>query len=472
MTVAEYLGLLRRHWLAIVVAVLIGGLGAYWYAQTLPKLYRSYASVLVIPERGESTSELVQGSSYVQNIVQSYALLATSPYVLAPVIEELDLDTTPGRLESQLSVETPLNTVVIEIAVTETSPESAQRIAGSVTDHLIKAVAEVSPRIGNQPAVRLQTISPATLPSSFVAPDARMYALGGAAIGLLLAVGATFVRHQLRLRPTRTDELAGAIDLPVLGEVPRISRRKSLPVEIQEVKSGLAAEAVRAITANLRFVSVGQPAQVIVVTSAHSGDGKTSTAAALGLTMAEAGRRTLVIDADLRNPALAATLGLEAAVGLTSVLLDDCTFEEAVQPWGHPLLEIMAGGSPSPNPGQLVSSNVLSDTVATARTRYDSVIIDTAPVLAVSDAVWLAPLSDGVMFVSRAGKSPVSALRAAVDAVSATRVRILGVVLNGTRMRRDERYHSGAAGVGGTLRHRVRALGQRFRHVFARAKSS
>ncbi len=443
MSVADYFSVLRRHWLSILLAVLIGGLGAYGYARTLPKMYRSFASVLVIPERGESTSELVQGSSYVQNIVQSYALLATSPYVLAPVIEELGLDSSPAALASQLSVETPLNTVVIELAVTAGSPEEAQQIAGAITEQLSSAVAELSPRIGDEPAVRLQTISPPTLPKSFSAPDFRLYGAAGAGAGLVLAVGAAFVRQRLRLRPSRPDELAGVIDVPLLGEVPRLSRQRALPVELREVKAGLAAEAVRAVTANLRFVSVGQNPQVILVTSARSGDGKTSMSAALALTIAEAGRRTLVIDADLRHPSLAGALGIESGVGLTTLLLNDCTMEEAVQTWGHPLLDVMASGTPSPNPGQIASAGLLNQTIQQARERYDAVIIDTPPVLAVSDAVWIAPQTDGVMFVMRAGRTRVSSLKAAIDAVSATQVMVLGVVLNGTRMRRDERYHSG-----------------------------
>lgn len=450
MTVAEYIGVLRRNLIMIIALVLAVGVGSFLYAHTLPRLYRSHASVIVIPERGESTSEIVQGSNYVQNIVQSYALLATSPYVLQPVIDKLGLNETPGQLAQRMSVETPLNTVAIQVSVTDESPQRAQETAAAITDSLIRAVSKLSPKIGNNPAVHLQTISPASLPQTFVSPDYRLYLLGGAAAGLALALAIAFLREQLRSRPRNTEDLRSITDLPVLGQIPRLARgATTLPGTVLDAPDGQIAEALRAIAASLRFVSVDKAAKVIIVTSARPSDGKSSVATALGLTLAEAGKKILVIDADLRNPSVADMLEIEGSIGLTTTLLHDCSFAEAIQPWGHRNLRIMAAGTRSPNPGQLISSGQLTDVISEARAAFDTVLIDTSPVLPVSDALWLAPLTDGVIVVAKARHTPIRAIDAAIEAIETTRAGVLGVILNATKVGAESRYHGVNYGIYG-----------------------
>lgn len=454
MTVAQYLAVLRRHLPLIIALMVLVGAGSYAYSHTLPKKYRSYASVIVVPVRGESTSEVVQGSNYVQDIVPTYALLATTPYVLQPAIDSLGLDESPSRLASRVNVVTPLNTVVIQISVTDGSPQRAQQIAAAITTSLINAVDEVSPTIGTEPAVRLETVSPATLPRAYVSPDSTMYGMVGGLAGLVIGVGIALLRELLRSRPRNGDDLRELTDLPVLGEVPHLGRGANVPRMALQSPRGQVAESLRAIAASLRFVSVDRPTNMVIVTSAQPVDGKSSIAVALGVALADAGRRTLVIDADLRNPSVAGLTGVEAGVGLTTVLVHDCTLEEAVQPWGHPNLSILAGGELSPNPGQLISSGQLNDTLAKARELYDAVIIDTAPLLAVSDALWLSPHTDGIILVTRARKTPNKALRAVLDMVTASHATVLGIVVNGVRTGSDSTYHAREYGRSATARHR------------------
>lgn len=443
MSAADYIRILRRSLLLIIALAALGGVAALGYAETQTKLYRSYTSAMIIYRQGGTTSELLQGSNYVQNNVQTYALLATSPYVLRPVIQELDLGESPTELGRRISVDTPLNTTILQIAVTDADPTRAPTIADAVTTSLTRAVSELSPSVAGQPSVRLETIAPATRPQSFVSPDRRLFGTVGVVSGAALALAIAFLREQFRSRPRNSTDIASVIDLPALGEIPRDTR---LPLSLLQHPTGTTAEAVRAVAANLRFVSVDRPAEVIIVTSARSGDGKTSITTALGLTMAAANHRTLIVDADLRNPSLANLLGVEGAVGLTSVLVDDVTLAEAVQPWGHENLWVLTGGTMSPNPGQLISSGHLTETIDAAREQFDMVIIDTPPVGPVSDALWLSPASDGVILVARAGRTPIRALKEAYDALATTRAPLLGIILNGVTIRRDSRYHGKAYG--------------------------
>jgi capsular exopolysaccharide synthesis family protein len=406
MTLVDYIDALRRNWIVILVLTLLGGIAAFAYAHTLAPQYRSVASVIIIPERGDNTSELVQGSSYVQNIVQSYAVLAAAPVVLKPVVDELGLDITPSQLANQVSVNTPLNTVVIDLAVTGEDREQAQQIANAIVASLKVQVAKLSPQgADGRPAVRMATIAPARLPLSSIAPNTRLYAAGGALAGLALGIVYALARRLLNNRIRTASDVTSITGVPVIGEIPLARRDMTVTSTVMRRPNSHLAEALRTLTANLLFVSVDNPLRVVLVTSSTAGEGKTSTALGLAITLAESGKRILVIDADLRRPAIGNATQLDDSIGLTDVLVGERTLAAAVQTWGHENVEILAGGTTAPNPGQLMASHRLREVIEEARDGYDVVLIDSAPLLTVSDGLWLSNTADGIVVVARSGRT-------------------------------------------------------------------
>lgn len=434
MSTQAYLAALLRHWVAIVVFVVLGTSAAFLYAQTIPPTYRSLTSVIVVPERGTSSSELVQGSTYVQSLVQSYSALAQSPLVLQPVIDDLALSSTPQQLARRMTVQPQVDTVIIDIAVIDESPQQAQAIAAGVGEELASAVPDVSPTgEDGQAAVRMSTIAPATLPAVAVGPRRNLMLAAGAAIGGALGVGWAlfrFIRSQRMItRDTALDELG----IPVLGEVATFPRYEDIATMMMDQPDGSTAESFRALAANLAVTSSHGTPRAVLVTSASPGEGKSSVSVGLASLLAETGRKVLLIDADLRLPTIARLTQLEGAVGLTTVTLGDIPLDEATQPWGLHDLDVLTSGAVQSNPGHLLSSGRLRRVLEQAKEQYDHVVVDTAPVLDVSDAVWLAPLVDGVLLVTRDGRSRRKDLAAAVDKVSQTSTPVLGLVLNGVR---------------------------------------
>ncbi len=210
-----------------------GAVAGFGYARSEPKVYQSSASVMVVPEQGENAAELVQGSNYVQNLVASYAVLAQSPYVLEPVIEDLGLDTTPARLARSVSVNTPLNTVVIEIAVSDTSPDRAREIADGISDQLALAVPELSPQLADRSsAVRITTIAPARQPVNPIAPNTRLLMMVGLAAGLAVGVTYAVLRELLARRVVSSSSIQSMLGVPFLGEVVKVPSRTSLPAVV------------------------------------------------------------------------------------------------------------------------------------------------------------------------------------------------------------------------------------------------
>ncbi|MBF4562785.1 polysaccharide biosynthesis tyrosine autokinase [Microbacterium sp. VKM Ac-2870] len=433
MTLRDYVVSLRKNWIVIVALAVLGAIGGYAYGQTQPDLYRSQSSVMVIPARGDNTSELVQGSNYVQNLVQTYAVVATSPTVLDPVIRSLGLNTSAQALASTISVESPLNTVVLNISVVARDAVTAQQIADAVATELSNEVQDLSPQnADNKPAVRVQTITPAKVAASPFAPNVRLFVLVGAGIGLAIGILYAVLRRLLATRLVSRADVTALTETPLLGEVYQAGTGVSLAAAVRSAPRSSVTESVRNIVANLRFANLNGVAQVILVTSATSGEGKSSVSVAMSEILAEQGARVLLIDADLRRASIAELTGLEGAVGLTTALLGDVSVADSVQEW-QPHLDVLTSGALPPNPVQLLTSAQLRSLLVWAREHYDYVIIDSAPVLAVSDPLWLAPNADGIVVVARSRMTKRDALARTLSTLEATRESILGIVLNGAK---------------------------------------
>lgn len=439
MTATDYLLILKRYWIPIAVLTFLGGMLGYGVAQVLPKEYRSTASVLVVPSA--SSADFGQSSNYVQNVVESYAVLATTPKVLDPVIRQLGLSTSASSLAKSITVEAPLNTAVLNISTIDTDPWRAQQISAGVSSSLIAAVADLAPQLRGKPVIRVETITGATLPQAPVSPRTRLVAALGALAGLVLTVLWALSRRMFNRRVGSAEDLGEAARAPVLGEVPMTSKQESVSSAVLASPRGQVAEALRGVSATLRFMAVDKPVEVVLVTSAEANEGKTSVALGLALVMAESGRSVLLMEADIRRPTIARMTGLEGSLGLTNVLVGDCRLDEAAQPWGHPGLRVLTSGEEAPNPGQLIASGRLESIVRSVREEYGYVVIDSPPVLSVSDPLWLAPATDGVVLVARSGKPTVKTIRQTVESLEATHSDVLGCVLNGVRAKSRGVYY-------------------------------
>jgi capsular exopolysaccharide synthesis family protein len=228
--------------------------------------------------------------------------------------------------------------------------------------------------------------------------------------------------------------------VPVLATVPHDPRARTAPLIIEGSVRSTRAEALRQLRTNLRFVDVDQPTRAMAITSACPGEGKSTTACNLAIVLAEAGKRVVLVDADLRRPRLAEYLDLEGAIGLTNVLAGQIRVETALQHWGSTGVFVLASGSIPPNPSELLGSRNMADLVAALSAAFDVVIIDTPPLLPVTDAAVLATAVDGTLLVTRHGHTTTSQARQAAEALRAVEGRVLGTVLNMVPGRRAQTY--------------------------------
>ena len=421
---------------------LIGGMVAFGYNQILPTLYRSTSTVFVASQQGDTTSELVQGSTFTQGQVQSLAALASLPIVLDAVIADLDLDTSARSLADSVSADIRLNTVIIDVTVTNTSPDQAARISNAVTKELARAAESLStPDDAATSAITMTTVSAASAPSDPFSPNTRLILATGVLAGLALAVLLILGRELLDTRVRTTRDLEKVSDDPILGTTHRLKPKDATSLVMRSDPYGAPAEEFRRVATNLEFADVDDPVRAVVVTSPLPGEGKSTVSINLALAMAERFQRVLLIDADLRKPSVAEYCQVDGLLGLTSVLLGGATLTEAIRPWAGGSIDVLPAGIIPANPSQLVGSETMASVLKALISEYDFVVIDTPPLLPVTDALTLSKLVDGAIVVARYKSTRRHQLEQSLGSLEGVSARVLGVILNGDKTKDSTSYY-------------------------------
>jgi non-specific protein-tyrosine kinase len=298
-----------------------------------------------------------------------------------------------------------------------------------------------------------ELISEAKTPGSPASPRPKRDAAMGGILGLLLGLGIAFLREQLDERLRTREQAETATGLPVLAELPfdEESAREPETVASQLRPSGALAEAIRGLRTSLTFLGVDEPLRRVVVTSSVPNEGKSLVAANLAIAYAQAGLRTILVAADLRRSRAHTMFSVPAdAMGLSEVIAGLAEFLTRTSSNGHSrsgtgLDEVLTGvlrptsvfglfllpaGKVPPNPAELLGSQRAGEVFDALLTRADVIVIDTPPVLAVTDAAVLAPRADGVVVVASAGETHKGALARSAATLTATRARVLGLVFN------------------------------------------
>lgn len=201
------------------------------------------------------------------------------------------------------------------------------------------------------------------------------------------------------------------------------------------------AEQFRTIRTNIQFANVDEELQTMIVTSSGPAEGKSTTTANLAVVFAQQGKRVLLIDADLRKPTVHYTFRTENHIGLSNVLTRQASLEEAVTVTAQDKLWVLPSGPIPPNPSELLGSKGMKTLLEEAKDKYDVIILDTPPVLAVTDAQVIANLADGVVLVVSSGKTETVAAKKAKELLESANGKILGVVLNNKKVQDSQYYY-------------------------------
>jgi capsular exopolysaccharide synthesis family protein len=431
METTRYLGALVRSWWLIVVTFLAGGLGGLLVAHHATPMYRSSVRLIVSSVQGGSPADQVTLRALAVQRAATYAHIAAQPPAVADAAAAAGYGSYRPSVTATASGTDPFLTVSVE----DSSPERAQAIARAYIDTLQGTVARLEGQ--DKLPVRPAVLAEPGLPGSPFSPNTEREVILGLAAGLVLGIALALLRESLNRSIRDSDELQRLVDRPVLGTVPRDLPKKRLPASTDPRSS--RAEAYRHIRTTLINLSPRRP-MVIAVTSATVGEGKTSVATNVAVVFSRAGHRTALIDADLRRPQVADFFGITSPIGLTDVLSGGTTLGAALNLMDDGRLAVLTSGRIPGNPSELLDSEAMEDVLGTLAETFEYVIIDTPPVLPVTDALVLAPKVHGVVLVARIGKTTPARVEHAKAAIERVKGTILGVVPNLSTKGADRDY--------------------------------
>jgi capsular exopolysaccharide synthesis family protein len=280
----------------------------------------------------------------------------------------------------------------------------------------------------------VELVTPAQAPTSPSAPKPVQNGLLGLVAGLVLGLAAAFLRDNLDDAVTTKDATEQLTGTPVLAMVPMVTSWKSRdkPVVVSISKpTAPAAEAYRSLRTSLQFAQQDRELRTILVTSPAAAEGKTSTLANLGAVFAQAGQQVVLVSCDLRRPRLGKFFGLDEQAGLTTVLLGEQTLEQVIQPVpGIENLHLLASGPLPPNPAELLNGQPARQMFAALRQRFGLILIDSPPILPVTDAVVLSKEADATLLVVAAGQTRRGDLQRCAERLAQVSATVVGTVLN------------------------------------------
>ena len=435
MELRDYLRGLRRHWIAIVLLTSLGvGVGYGWTLLQTP-VYEATASGFVASRQTADVSASTVGDSLARSKVQSYLDIAGWRNVAQHAITELNLDMPPEQLVQQVSVTNTPDTVILKIAARGPTPIEARDLAEAWIRGMVIAIdgIEGTGVPGSSPVTIIPGDS-ASLPSDPLFPDVTTALIVGGVLGLGFGVAFALIRTVSDRRIRATDDVESRTGVAVVGSIPLVERlaggQRLLGSGRDDDGDFAVREAFRVIRTNLQFMDVDNPPRKIVITSPLPGDGKSSMACNIAVTLAASGRNVVLIDGDLRRSTVAATMGLPAGAGLTDVLAGRAELSDVLQraPQSSNLL-VLAAGSVPPNPSEVLGSARMSRLLSDLA-KFATVIIDAPPIIPVTDAAVLTHQADGALLVVNVGKTTYDLVEKSLDSLQKARGRILGLVLN------------------------------------------
>jgi tyrosine-protein kinase Etk/Wzc len=346
-------------------------------------------------------------------------------------------------------------TNLIKTLPVKSSEEAKLKLALTASQEIYSSLLDYSNRIGVAEAIAFpdaMLVQPASKPDEPKSPDKMLNGIIGAFMGIIFAFGLAFFTEYVDDTVKSPEDFDRYKEFTFLGLIPRFSKPKLIAeLDVNDPVS----EAYRAVRYGIKYASPDKPVKSFIITSSRPKEGKTLTAANLGISFSQTGLKVILVDTDLRRPYLHELFQKTNQVGLTEAIAGECTLEEAIRDTGIEGLSLLPSGTTPPDPGRIFESERLKEFIMFLKRKYDLVIFDSAPLLIKSDATVLGRYVDGVIYTLEAEKTTRRDVNETADVLKKANVKLLGVVLNKYGIKKKAQYYS-----------RVRGRRKIFRKIF------
>lgn len=447
MSFQTYLRAVRKSWWLVALMIAVGLVGGFVKSALATPVYQSSITFYVSTPGTTAQSSQYADDQFAERRANSYVQLLSSERLAKLVVPKAGLHVSPGQIASEISASAELNTVLVKAVVSDTNESRALAITTALGTEFPTMVDQLD-NVGLKTAsVALEVVSGPTLKHTPVSPRKELNLALGLAFGLLLGLLLAVARELLDVTIRAPEVLDELFDAPTIGTIAFDPAVERAPLIVEDESRSPRAEAIRQLRTNLQFLDVDNPPRVFLVTSSVASEGKSTVAANLAIAFAELDIRVLLVEADLRRPRLSTYLGIERSVGLSSVLAGQVQLDDVLQPWGDHLSVLPSGPTP-PNVASMLGSARMTELVGSWRSRFDVVIVDSPPLLPVTDAALISTMTDGVIIVARHGLVTRKQLTNSVRGLEAVGAHIFGFVFNMIPRRQAKDYTGSYDGYG------------------------
>ena len=422
-----------KRWIMIVIIPVVAALGSYLYiTQTVTPLYTASTTMIVMrpTEYADIYSQDIWTS---RQLVDTYSDIMRSRRIMEAAAAREDWPYEDGRIGAMISVEGVGDTEIMRLSATDPDPEVARDVANVVAATFQEEILEIM-NVEN-----VSILDKAVTPGGPISPRPQRDAMVAFMVGLMGAFGLAFLLEYMDRTIKDSLEVQNRLQMPVLGLVPAVEGDKLFVLNDPRSPQ---AEAFRTLRTNIQYSSIDRKIKKILVTGANPACGKSTIASNLALSLAQSGDSVLLVDADLRRPYLHRFFQVKNDQGLTNLIFDEKQDQAAVmQKTAYENLTVLPSGPIPPYPAEMLDSNRMKNLVGHFALQYDYLVIDSPPVIAVTDAAILSGLVDGVLFVLDYGRVKWEEAEAALGQMGKVHANLIGAVLNA--MPKSKSYYNG-----------------------------
>ena len=450
----EIIALFRKRYALIILCTFAGLCSLYVINKYLIEPSYTASVQMYVNSKDTNSSANLNDLYYAQKVVTTYINFLQTKVFYTQVLEKSRLDYTQMQLKEMTEINAVNNTEIFQISVTSYKAEDSY--------HLVTVMQEIAPELIRKikTSAEISVVDPVTFPTEPSGPNVLLNTVAGGLLGFLLSVVVSFSWEMIDVNVKSQEELTKKYQKPILGAIPNYDTHKRRSYLFRKIfhkkqqKKGrnsnainedtkfATTEAYKALRTNLRYTICKEGCKKVLINSPIPEDGKSTTCANIGITIAQTGAKVLLMDCDLRKGRLHSFFHIKSRPGVSDLLSGIINEKDVIQNTAHANLQVITMGSMPPNPTELLAGTGMEELIKKLEKNYDYIILDSPPVNVVSDALSLTKLVDGIILVVRENCTSHPNIASAISKYEFVEAKILGFVLNGISLNQGNKMKS------------------------------